>query len=81
MSDLIKIDEAVSGRIAVSYTHLDVYKRQGAMFIAEEQGVDDSAIDVTPIEQPTTQVIADDYKQQAEPTPQATDEVASALVG
>ena len=53
----------------------------GAMFIAEEQGVDDSAIDVTPIEQPATQVIADDYKQQAEPTPQATDDVASALFG
>lgn len=54
----------------------------GAMYIAEEQGVDDSAIDVTPIEQPTTQVIADDYKQQAEPTPQTqTDDVASALFG
>lgn len=53
----------------------------GAMFIAEEQGVDDSTIDVTPIEQPTTTQAVDDYRQQAEPTPQATDDVASALFG
>ncbi len=55
----------------------------GAMYTAEEQGVDDSIIDVTPINQPQEQTAtADDYKTLTEPTPQAqADDVASALFG
>ena len=54
----------------------------GAMYIAEEQGVDDSTIDVTPIMQAEAEQAVDDYKQLTEPTPQTqTDDVASALFG